>query len=137
MRDFKDESFIQQFLSPKVIRDFHLFALVDDDQNSHIEITAIHDDAGYRQVRAALAEQYNLSFREPDIQVWEARLRGDRSLILRHQRHNRRNLDAASAQEVLRHLHALWGFPVRLETCDGDHKVSEFNWPVVEDPVCP
>ena len=33
MRNFKDESFIQQFLSPKVIRDFHLFCLIDDDES--------------------------------------------------------------------------------------------------------
>jgi hypothetical protein len=28
MRNFKDESFIQQFLSPQVIRDFRLFSLI-------------------------------------------------------------------------------------------------------------
>ena len=32
MRNFKDESFIQQFLSPKVIRDFRLFCLIDDEE---------------------------------------------------------------------------------------------------------
>ena len=37
MRNFKDESFIRQFLSPKVIRDFHLFCLIDDDQQPHLE----------------------------------------------------------------------------------------------------
>ena len=136
MRDFKDESFIQQFLSPRVIRDFHLFALVDDDQVSQIEITAIHDESGYRAVRSALAEQYNLSFREPDIQIWEAHLRGDRSLTLRHNRSNRRNL-GESTQDVLQHLHTLWGFPVKLESWDGKEKISETTWPVVEDPICP
>jgi len=30
MRDFKDESFIQQYLSPRVIRDLKLFGIVDD-----------------------------------------------------------------------------------------------------------
>ena len=30
MLNFKDESFIQQFLSPKVIRDFHFFSVIDD-----------------------------------------------------------------------------------------------------------
>ena len=37
MRNFKDESFIQQFLSPKVIRDFHLFCLIDDDESPSLE----------------------------------------------------------------------------------------------------
>jgi|AntRauTorcE11897_2_1112592.scaffolds.fasta_scaffold00797_7 spore cortex formation protein SpoVR/YcgB (stage V sporulation) len=132
MRDFKDESFIQQFLSPKVIRDFHLFAVVDDDRDNQIEISCIHDESGYRSVRSALALQYNLSLREPNIQVWEAHLRGDRSLTLRHVRHNRRNLGEPT-QEVLRHLYSLWGFPVKLESWDGNEKISELTWPLVEE----
>ncbi|MAR01709.1 MAG: SpoVR family protein, partial [Oceanospirillaceae bacterium] len=54
MRDFKDESFIQQFLSPKVIRDLKLFQIVDDDQEETLEVGAIHDERGYRRVREAL-----------------------------------------------------------------------------------
>ena len=34
MRNFKDESFIQQFLSPKIIRDFHFFSLLDDEKKT-------------------------------------------------------------------------------------------------------
>ncbi|SFC31270.1 Stage V sporulation protein SpoVR/YcgB, involved in spore cortex formation [Marinospirillum celere] len=132
MRDFKDESFIQQFLSPKVIRDLHLFAVVDDDRESQYEISAIHDDSGYREVRQTLSEQYNLSLRDPNIQVWEAHLRGDRSLTLRHVRQNRRNL-AEPTLEVLRHLHTLWGFPVKLESWDGNEKISELHWPLAEE----
>ena len=44
MRDFKDESFIQQFLSPRVMRDLRLFGIVDDDEVSEIEVAAIHDN---------------------------------------------------------------------------------------------
>ncbi len=32
-------------------------------------MTAIHDEAGYRALRQALADQYNLGSREPNIQV--------------------------------------------------------------------
>lgn len=32
MRNFKDESFISQYLSPKLIRDFKFFAICDDDR---------------------------------------------------------------------------------------------------------
>src|SRR5690606_7985354 len=66
MRNFKDESFILQYLSPKVIRDLKLFAIRDDDQADNYEITGIHDDKGYRYVREKLSQQYNLSMREPD-----------------------------------------------------------------------
>ena len=43
MENFKDESFISQFLSPKVMRDFHLFAIEDDDQKEFIEVSATHN----------------------------------------------------------------------------------------------
>ena len=82
MRNFKDESFIGQYLSPKVIRDLRLFAILDDEHEEHLKVAAIHDGGGYRHVREALSRQYDLSSREPDIQVWSVNLRGDRSLTL-------------------------------------------------------
>jgi spore cortex formation protein SpoVR/YcgB (stage V sporulation) len=118
MRDFKDESFILQFLSPKVMRDQRLFGIVDDDTEEAYEVSAIHDPSGYRRVRELLASQYNLGDREPNIQIVKADVRGDRSLTLRHSQHLRRPLDD-TADEVMRHLHRLWGFPVRLESMNG------------------
>ncbi len=119
MRNFKDESFIAQYLSPKLIRDLKLFAVVDDDSSEKLEITAIHDDAGYRTVRQLLAEQYNLGNREPNIQVYDVDVYGNRSLILRHYMHNRRPL-GESTQEMLRHIARLWGYTVRIESVDQD-----------------
>ena len=119
MRNFKDESFVQQFLSPKVMRDLRLFCVVDDDRQDTLAIEAIHDDSGYRLLREALARQHNLGEREPDIQVYSVDLRGDRGLTLRHTRHRRRPLGATTA-EMLKHVHRLWGFPVRIESMDGD-----------------
>ena len=92
MRNFKDESFIGQYLSPKVIRDLRLFAILDDEHQEHLRVSAIHDTQGYREVREALSKQYDLASREPDIQVWSVNLRGDRSLTLRHTRNNNRPL---------------------------------------------
>ncbi|MBK8184086.1 MAG: SpoVR family protein [Candidatus Competibacteraceae bacterium] len=123
MRNFKDESFIAQYLSPKVMRDLKLFAVLDDDTQDELEITAIHDDTGYRRLRLALSDQYNLGSREPNIQVWNVAHRKDRSLTLRHTPYNRRPLHD-NYQEVLKHLHRLWGFAVRLETVDEHGKVE-------------
>ncbi|HXH01920.1 MAG TPA: SpoVR family protein [Candidatus Competibacteraceae bacterium] len=123
MRNFKDESFIAQYLSPKVIRDFKLFAVLDDDRSRELEISAIHDEKGYRHVRQALADQYNLGSREPNIQVWNVNTRGDRSLTLRHSRYNRKPL-SDHTEEVLKHLYRLWGFTVRLETVHEDGRVE-------------
>lgn len=118
MRNFKDESFVSQYLSPKVMRDFHLFAICDDDNESEIEVTAIHDDEGYRAVRRALSSQYNMAERMPRIEVFNYDYKGDRSLILQHTMSDRRPLDATDMEEVLRHVYRLWGHNVYLYSVD-------------------
>jgi stage V sporulation protein R len=117
MRNFKDESFIAQFLSPKVIRDFHFFAIRDDDKEDNLEVSAIHDEMGYRDIRQKLSGQYNLGNNEPNIQVWAVDLKGDRSLTLRHSQYLRRPLNTQTG-EMLKHVARLWGFDVFLETVD-------------------
>jgi len=123
MRNFKDESFIAQYLSPQLMRDFRLFGVCDDDREDTLEITSIHDEAGYRSLRHYLAEQYNLGSREPNIQVYSVDLRGDRSMTLRHYRHNRRPL-GDSVDEMLLHIRRLWGFDVRLESVEEEGRVQ-------------
>ncbi|MNY64934.1 SpoVR family protein [compost metagenome] len=91
-------------------------------------MVAIHDEAGYRRVREALARQHDLNEREPNIQVWNVNIRGDRSLTLRHTRQQDRPL-SDDAQEVLKHVGRLWGFTVRLESVDRHGKVVQ-HWEV-------
>jgi stage V sporulation protein R len=117
MRHYRDESFIGQYLSPKLMRDMRLFAVVDDARRMELEVSAIHDDSGYRRVREALSRQYDLSQREPNIQVWNADVRGSRALTLRHLRQNDQPLDE-HVREVLKHVARLWGFRVCLESVD-------------------
>ncbi len=124
MRNFKDESFIAQYLSPKLIRDFRFFAVLDDDKEDKLTISAIHDDNGYRQVRQRLADQYNLGNREPNIQVWSVNTHDDRALTLRHSQYLRRPLNQQT-QEVMKHVARLWGFDVKLESVDGSGKVTQ------------
>ncbi len=128
MRNFKDESFIGQYLSPQLMRDFRLFAVRDDDKEKELEVAAIHDEAGYRQLREMLSRQYDLGSREPNIQVWSVNLRGDRSLTLRHTQHNNRPLHD-NAQEMLKHIARLWGFGVQLESVNATGNISR-RWSV-------
>jgi spore cortex formation protein SpoVR/YcgB (stage V sporulation) len=122
MKNFKDESFISQYLSPRVIRELKLFSIIDDDNEKEIEVSAIHNEAGYQYIRQALSEQYNLGSIEPNIQVYDVDRKGDRSLTLRHFQHNRMPLDK-SANEVMKHVARLWGFRVKLETVGIDDSV--------------
>jgi len=129
MRSFKDESFILQFLSPTVIRDFKLFAVVDDDEEKDIRVEAIHDDQGYRRVRELLAAQYNLGDREPNIQIVDIAMRGNRVMYLQHIQHNRRPLNKDTV-EVLRHLHYLWDFDIQLDSIQDEHISESFHYPL-------
>ena len=126
IENFKDESFVQQFLSPKVIRDFRLFAIHDDEKDPQYEVLAIHNRQGYRSVRDALAKEYDLGYHIPDIQVYNVDRWGDRTMTVRHYMVNRRPLDPDSATETVRYLSWLWGYPVKLESVDetGDVRTS-------------
>ena len=127
MRNFKDESFIAQYLSPRLIREFHLFAVADHQQQPALEIDSIHDDAGYQRVRWLLSEQHKRDNLVPDIQVARYDKEGDRSLVLVHQMQRGRPLAGGAASEVLKHLERLWGFRVQMETVRDDGRVAEFS----------
>lgn len=114
MENFKDESFISQYLSPNIIRQFKLFSILDDSHKNHLSISAIHDQQGYQDIRQMLSQQYNLSNLEPNIQVQNVAVSGDRSLTLRYVPTHQIPLDD-SCHEVVKHLHELWGFNVKIE----------------------
>ena len=106
------------------MRERRLFAIRDDEKDAEYEVAAIHDERGYRQVREMLSHQYDLGSREPNIQVWNVNLRGDRSLTLRHFQHKDRPLHDTAA-EVLKHVARLWGFGVQLESVNGKGDVTK------------
>lgn len=113
MENFKDESFISQYLSPKLIRDFKLFHIHDDDSENYLEVAAIHNEQGYQKIRTNLSNQYNLSNIETNIQIVEADVNGDRSLTLKYTPHQKTPL-GDSKDEVIKHLYYLWQFDVKL-----------------------
>jgi stage V sporulation protein R len=123
MRNFKDESFIAQYLSPRLIREFHFFAIADHEEERDLIVDSIHDEHGYKRVRKLLAEQHAQYIRVPDVQVYRYDRDGDRSLTLRHHRRRGRPLNDAAGQ-VVAHLRRRWGFPVRLETWDDEARVG-------------
>lgn len=118
MRNFKDESFIRQFLSPKVIRDFRLFTIADHKSENELFIDSIHNDEGYRRIRTLLANQYSRESMVPDIQVTSYARMTDRSLTLTHMSRRGRPLNQDEAEKTLAQVERLWGFPVHLETSD-------------------
>jgi stage V sporulation protein R len=113
--NYRDESFVRQFLSPNLIRKFKLFVLSDKASESEYAIEAIHDAEGYRRVRNALADTYDVGARDLDIQVVDVDLLGDRKLILKHKRRNGVPLAEGDRDKVMRHVKRLWGYDAVLQ----------------------
>jgi spore cortex formation protein SpoVR/YcgB (stage V sporulation) len=91
-----------------------LFALTDDGESPYYTVSGIHDERGYRYVRDALAKSYDLATHEPDIQVVDVDLRGDRKLELRHTMREGVPLAQPARDQVLQHVRLLWGYDVSL-----------------------
>lgn len=123
--NFKDESFIYQYLSPKVMRDFGMMYVLDDDDNPTMIVKAIQDDDGYRTVREKFAEQSNILNKIPSIQVENVNVWGDRCLHLIHHSTNRRRLHQSTTTKTLNHLCDLWGYEVRLKSINEKGEMIE------------
>ncbi|MDB5560699.1 MAG: SpoVR family protein [Hyphomicrobiales bacterium] len=122
--NYRDESFLGQFVSPRLIRKWRMFNLADRVDEPALEVDAIHDERGYRKIRRALARQHDVGWRDPDIQVVDVDLAGDRHLILQHNVVSGVLLAAADADSVLQHLADLWSYDVVLREVDpGSGKV--------------
>ena len=113
--DFRDESFIQQFLSPEVMRRFRMFTLTDEEDDPYFTVSGIHDERGYRLVRDTLAQSFDVSVSDPDIQVVDVDMLGDRRLKLQHAQRDGVPLEPESREATLAHVRRLWGYDVVLE----------------------
>jgi stage V sporulation protein R len=116
--NYRDESFVAQFLSPRLIREWRMFHLMDDSEEPELVVSAIHDDRGYRRIRRMLAQQYDVAWLDPDIEVVDVDLEGDRRLIMQHKLLKQAFLREEDARRVLQHIADLWGYEVVLREID-------------------
>ena len=117
--NYRDESFVAQYLSPHLMRRWRMFLLMDEGEDTdELRVQAIHDERGYRKLRRALARQYDVAHLDADIQVVDVDLAGDRRLVLQHRMLDGILLDERSTRDVLQHLADLWGYKVCLQEFD-------------------
>jgi len=116
--NYRDESFISQFLSPRLMRHFRMFHLHDDPTEAGILVDAIHNERGYRRIRRELARQYDVGYIDPNIEVVDVDLAGDRRLMLRHAVVKGAQLQETDTKRVLQHLADLWTYDVSLVEVD-------------------
>jgi spore cortex formation protein SpoVR/YcgB (stage V sporulation) len=85
-----------------------------DDGKSDLVVKAIHNERGYQTVRTKLADQFDVVQNEPEIEVVDVDLDGDRKLILHHRVYSGILTDEKDTKMVLQHLADLWGYEVVL-----------------------
>ena len=112
--NYRDESFISQFLSPALVRKWHLFEITNNEDDDFVSISSIQDRNGYNAIRQTLSHQYSLSKRQADIQVIDANLKGSRELKLKYTPANNTKL-SDDKSKVLEYIKYLWGYPVSIE----------------------
>ncbi|MBY2964627.1 SpoVR family protein [Rhizobium leguminosarum] len=124
--NYRDESFISQFLSPNLIRQLRLFHLYDDpDQTEGVLVSAIHNERGYLRIRRQLSREYDIGWTDPAIDIVDVDLAGDRRLLLQHIMMNGCYLQENDTKLVLQHLADLWGYDVLLQEIDSSSAVAK------------
>jgi spore cortex formation protein SpoVR/YcgB (stage V sporulation) len=123
--NYRDESFIGQFLSPRLMRELRMFHIHDDPVETEIRVDAIHNEHGYRSMRRALARQHDIGWIDANLEVVDADLGGDRRLILHHTVLNGNLLAEADVPRILQHLADLWGYDVVLREVQSDTILKE------------
>lgn len=120
VENYRDESFVLQFLSPKVAREFKLFSLKVKEGFSFLKVNGTHDDEDFLSIRKSLSEQYDLSRTIPQIEIIEVDWKTDRWMYLQHRTKNNQRLEYRDMKETLLHINRLWGFTVKITYVDLD-----------------
>jgi spore cortex formation protein SpoVR/YcgB (stage V sporulation) len=116
--NYRDESFVMQFLSPKVVKKFELFSINMDSSKPLYRVTETHDDNHLEQIRKDLSAQYDLSKRVPHLEVVNVDWEGDRTLTINHYEMNGVMLNRDEAMRTGGYLESLWGHDVEIVPVD-------------------
>jgi stage V sporulation protein R len=118
MQNYRDESFLLQFVTPKLVRDLRLMHIQTREGQDHWTVSHTAGQEGFKSIRSQLAAQYRLETWMPEISVVRYGRDSDRKLLLQYQSYQGRSLVEEQTVQTLKQLRTLWGFDVRLEAVD-------------------
>ncbi len=113
VRNYRDESFVAQFLSPTLIRKKRLFEITNNQRDDYVTVTSIQDHRGYDALRQTLSKQYSISKYQPNIQVASASMSSSRELKLTFSPYNGTELNQ-NKTKIIEYIKYLWGYPVSI-----------------------
>lgn len=107
---FKDESFISQYLSPKVIRDYRFLHVNQDFDNRVVTMSETHEDIGYNNIINTLSKQYDFFDKIPELTAYTRS--GEREkLLLTIEENATKRVNIDSVSDVYEHIKFLWDGP--------------------------
>ncbi|MBL4804408.1 MAG: SpoVR family protein, partial [Alphaproteobacteria bacterium] len=127
MESNTDETLIEQYLSPTVMRKFKYFLLEGEPKEEFLTVSAIHADDGFKRVREQLAADYRMSDKIPKISIKDYQEETDRCLVLQHDVIDDQPLDPKTTQQILEMIHAQTKHPVVIESVDADGEVVDYH----------
>jgi spore cortex formation protein SpoVR/YcgB (stage V sporulation) len=114
VENYRDESFISQFLTPATVKKWRLFEITNKEQDPFVMVTSIQNRKDFNNVRQTLSRQYSIGQLMPTIEVIDANVQTTRELHLKHTPYDNSELHECS-EEVLQYLEQLWGYPVLIK----------------------
>lgn len=133
--NFRDESFIGQFLSPHLIRKWKFFHFQDHgEEYDFFNVEKIHNENGYKELRKTIAKHFDFNDRMPHIEIVEVDMKGDRSVKMTHYCVNEVPLNVES-MAVLKNFVTLWGFDATVESVDENTKETYGKFEVRNNPA--
>lgn len=118
-----NETAVEQFLSPTVMRKFKYFLLEGAPKDKYLEISAIHNADGFKKLRAQLAADYRIADKIPKVSLKDYQQETDRCLVLQHHVIHDQELDESSLNQILELIHTQTKQPVVMESVDENGKV--------------
>lgn len=110
--DFRDDTLIEQFLTPEAVRQLGLFVI--EDEGKQYRVTEIHDELGFELVRTHLARSHCFDSMFPDIRITDVDLLDDRTLTLSYFPRESMRLHQDDAELTREFAEELWGYDVVL-----------------------
>jgi stage V sporulation protein R len=127
--NYRDESFVSQFLSPRIVKKWQMFKVDDMEGSDRHNVIAIQNKSHFHEIRQSLAKQYSIWNQMPNIEVINGNVNSTRTLVLRHTPKNGERLESKTKEETLAYCEFLWGYPVEFEKTEDDAKadISDFE----------
>jgi spore cortex formation protein SpoVR/YcgB (stage V sporulation) len=127
MMNYRDESFIQEFLTEDTCKEFNLFSVRRDSDLNYIEVTGTARTEELKYIKRAFADSRDIINNVPDLAIESYDPTGDRTLVLTHRTRDFRRIYTPEMDACLDYIQHLWGDAVLFEEYDVPYDPRDGN----------